>query len=214
MVQKFKNDSRARLASGINAAATTIVLEAGYGDLFPVANMGTGTVGDWFKCTLESDLGVKEVVKVRTRTAGSDLLENVVRAQEGYTAIDWASGSVIGLRLTAADVEASLAQDWSAIPEEVVSDGPGYKVLTVDCRGNHVDTDSVDIRIPSATFEKGDIVVVYNNTAANRKITPLTGVTLVWDGGETGERTLEADGLCSIFCVAADKFRIIGAGLS
>ncbi len=214
MVQKFKNDSRARIASDTVAAATTIVLEAGYGDLFPVADMGTGVSGDWFKCTLENDLGVKEVVKVRTRTAGSDLLENVVRAQEGYTALDWESGAVIGLRLTAADVEASLAQDWSSIPEEVVTSAPGYKQLSVDCRGNHVDTDTVDIRVPPDTFEKGDIIVVYNNTAADRKITPMSGVTLVWDGGETGERTLEEDGLCSIFCVSANKFRIIGAGLS
>lgn len=132
MAQLFKNDARARVATAVGSGDTSIVLEAGYGDLFPVATMGTGTVGDWFRATLEKDTGEKEIVKVRTRASGSDIFSNVLRAQEGTTAMAFDAGSVIGLRLTAADVEASFAaamgleahallnktrpiQDWDAV---------------------------------------------------------------------------------------------------
>jgi hypothetical protein len=214
MPQLFKNDARARLATAINDSATTIVVEAGYGDRFPVATMGTGVVGDWFKATLENELGVKEVVKVRTRTAGSDMLADVVRGEEGYAAASWDAGTVIGLRLTADDIQAVLGVDWSAIPEESVTAVSSVKTLTHDCRGQHVDTDSATILVPSGVFSKGDLVVIYNNSGGNRAINAAGGVTMRWDGGVTGNRVLEPYGLCTVFCVASNVFRITGAGVS
>lgn len=214
MTQKFANNARARLASAINTSATTIVLEAASGDLFPVATRGIGLVGDWFKCTLQDALGDVEIIHVRTRASGADLLEHVLRAQEGTTAKDWPAGSVIGLRLTAGDVEKAIAQDWSAIPEEDLAPVAGVKTLSVDARGNHVDTDTSDIKIPPATFSKGDVVVIFNNDTANHKITPDAGVTLIWDDAKTGERTIEPNGLATLFCAGSDKFRLVGAGVS
>lgn len=109
MPQLFKNDSRAVLATTIAPADTSIALSSGLGDLFPVATMGVGATGDWFKITLENDLGQKEIVKVRTRGLGSDILSNLQRAQEGTTAMAFDAGTVVGLRLTAGDIDASFA---------------------------------------------------------------------------------------------------------
>ena len=89
----FKNNASTKLASGITAAATTMSVVAGTGDLFP--NPG---VGDYFLCTLVDDLGNKEIVKVTERTADAF---TIVRAQEGTTARAFNANSLVENRLTA-----------------------------------------------------------------------------------------------------------------
>lgn len=108
MGQKFANNARALLASGIGAADTSLTVEAPKADLFPVANVGAAalpSVNDWFKCTLENTSGQCEIIYVRTRPSGNALFTNVMRGQEGTTARVYAAGDVIGLRMTALDVE-------------------------------------------------------------------------------------------------------------
>ncbi len=111
MAQQFTNNARALLVSGITDTSTTLVIESDKADLFPVANVGAGTIpsaSNWFKVTLQDSSGNVEIVAVRTRTAGSGLLSNVIRGYDGTTAIAFSAGTVVGLRLTAADVQASL----------------------------------------------------------------------------------------------------------
>lgn len=112
MPQQFTNNARALLASGITAAATSFTVEASKADLFPTANTDANPVGtatDWFKLTLQDTVGNTEIVYVRTRVAGSGLMANVQRAQEGTVARDFTAGTVVGLRMTAADVQAMLS---------------------------------------------------------------------------------------------------------
>jgi hypothetical protein len=88
-----------------------MVVEASKADLFPTANTNTGSVPaatNWFKVTLQDSTGAVEIVYVRTRTAGSGIFSNVLRAQEGTTALAFSAGTVVGLRLTAADIQASV----------------------------------------------------------------------------------------------------------
>ena len=217
MAQRIIDNARSILAASINAAATSITVPTGKGDLFPVANTGAVPVSpaaDWFKLTLQLVDGRVEIVYVRTRTTGSDILSNILRAQEGTTALDCPSGTVAGLRLTSLDIQETLAVDWSSIPERGVTPALGVKTLTANCSGNHVNTSGSNIVVPPGVFSAGNVVVVYNNDAAARTIAPGAGVAMVWDGGVFGARTLEPYGLCSIFCVGANGFRIVGAGLS
>lgn len=112
MAQLFTNNARATITSSITADATSIVIDATKSDLFPVANVGTGSipsVDDWFKLTLQDSSGNVEIVAVRSRAAGSSLLTNVIRGYDGTTARAFPSGTVIGLRLTAEDVQSALA---------------------------------------------------------------------------------------------------------
>jgi hypothetical protein len=113
MTQLFKDDARALLTSPILTSDTTITIESSNADKFPVANTGTDAVNtagkDWFKASIENTAGEIEVVYVRTRALASGVLSNVIRAQEGTTAIAFAAGSVMELRITAADIEAALA---------------------------------------------------------------------------------------------------------
>ncbi len=112
MPQLFTNNARALLASGITDSATSLTVEASKADLFPTANVGSGSVpstNNWFKATLQDSAGNVEIVYVRTRTAGSGVFSDVIRGQEGTTARAFSAGTVVGLRITAADVEGSIA---------------------------------------------------------------------------------------------------------
>jgi hypothetical protein len=111
MTQQFSNNARALLTVSITLSATTIVIESTKADLFPVANVGTGSIpsaNNWFKATLQDSSGNVEIVYVRTRTAGSAIFANVIRGQEGTTARAFVAGTVIGLRVTAEDVQVAL----------------------------------------------------------------------------------------------------------
>lgn len=112
MPQLFTNNARALLASGITDTATSLTVEASKADLFPTANTDTNPVPaatNWFKITLQNDAGEVEIIYVRTRTAGSAIMSNLLRGQEGTTARAFSAGTVVGLRITAADVEDSIA---------------------------------------------------------------------------------------------------------
>lgn len=118
MPQLFTNNARALLASGITDVATSLTVEASKADLFPVANVGTGavpSVNNWFKLTLQDSSGNVEIVYVRTRTAGSGVMSNVIRGQEGTTARAFSAGTVAGVRITAADVESSIAAAGNSV---------------------------------------------------------------------------------------------------
>lgn len=118
MPQLFTNNARALLASGITNVATSLTVEAAKADLFPTANTGTGAVPattNWFKLTLQDADGNVEIVYVRTRSAGSAVMSNVLRGQEGTTARAFNAGTVVGLRITGADVEYSIAAAGNSV---------------------------------------------------------------------------------------------------
>jgi len=111
MPQQFSNNARSVLQSTITDTATSLTIASGAADLFPTANVGTGSIpstDNWFKATLQDVSGNVEIIYVRTRNAGSAVFSNILRAQEGTTARTFVAGSVVGLRVTAADIQASI----------------------------------------------------------------------------------------------------------
>lgn len=112
MTQLIKNAARAALTAAVAAADTSLTVDITKADLFPAADTGTdpvNTVGkDWFKVVLEDVNHNIEIVYVRTRTLGSATMSNLLRGQEGTTAISFASGSICGLRMTSLDMQAAI----------------------------------------------------------------------------------------------------------
>lgn len=111
MAQQFTNNARALLTSSIALDATSLVVESTKADLFPIADVGAGTlpsVNSWFKVTLQDSSGNVEIVAVRSRTAGSGLMSNVIRGYDGTIARAFTAGTVVGLRITAEDVQTAL----------------------------------------------------------------------------------------------------------
>ena len=112
MTQLFVDAARSRLASSLSKSDTSISVVDG--SLFPVANVGTGALssGNWFKLVIQ-DGGEIEIVYVRSHSAGSASLTNVLRGQEGTSARAFSKDSVVGIRLTAQDATELLAHSES-----------------------------------------------------------------------------------------------------
>ena len=94
----FANNAKSTLAAGITDVATSLSVAAGHGARFP-----SPSGGDWFLATLVDTSGNIEIVKVTART--TDAFTTIVRAQEGTTAIAFASASKCELRVTKGTME-------------------------------------------------------------------------------------------------------------
>ena len=102
MSYRAKNNSYGQLAAGITSGATSMTLQSGQGDRFPVIVNPDHTF-----VTLEDAAGNREIVKVTARAAASDVM-TIVRAQEGTVARSWSAGDVAELRMVASLVETAM----------------------------------------------------------------------------------------------------------
>lgn len=133
MAQLFANAARGELASALTDAATTLTLSSPAGALFPVANRGTGSTGDWFRIVVQ-DATYYEVMLVRTHTSGANTFSNVLRGQEGTTARAFAAGSTVGLRVTAADAAGWGLPDGGTT-DDFLDGGRSWSSLATKVRG-------------------------------------------------------------------------------
>jgi hypothetical protein len=110
MPQKFADNARTLLQGSITAAATSLTVESAKADRFPVANTSDwGASANWFKAILVDSAGNREVIYVGTRSLGSAVFGNILRAQEGTTALSFAAGSSVVCSITSQDIQNVLA---------------------------------------------------------------------------------------------------------
>lgn len=110
-MQLFTNNAGSVLDGAITSTTTSITLASGTGNKFP-----SPAGGDYFLATLYLRVdGLElnhEIVKCTARS--SDVL-TITRAQESTTARDFASGTPVELRVTAATMgESKAIPDWNA----------------------------------------------------------------------------------------------------
>lgn len=153
MTQRFSNNARSRLVGALSNSATSFTIEADTADLFPVANtVNWLTPLNWFKATIQNSLGQVEIVRVGVRTLGSGVLSNVQRAQDGTSAIAFDAGSIVGIRITAQDIEDALAGnlDQLQVDGPAVVDGPttlnGPATIDGKLTHNGIDVRPVPVR--------------------------------------------------------------------
>ena len=96
--QLFTNNAISTLNGAVASGATSLVVATGDGAKFPSPG-----ANEYFLVTLIDASGNYEVVKVTART--SDSFDTIVRAQEGTTAIAFADGDKVELRLTKGGLE-------------------------------------------------------------------------------------------------------------
>ena len=96
MAQLFTNNASATLASGITATATSCTVASGKGALFP-----SPSNGDYAILTLTQAGSTETSWEEVCLTARSGDVLTFDRAYEGSTALAWASGSKVELRITA-----------------------------------------------------------------------------------------------------------------
>lgn len=103
MAYKVLNNAFSTLAGSINGVVTSLTVNTGHGDRFPVI-----AGADYTYVTLENVAGNIEIVKVTARATTSDVL-TIVRGQDGTTARNWSAGDIVELRMVAALMDIALA---------------------------------------------------------------------------------------------------------
>jgi hypothetical protein len=186
MPQQFSNNARSVLQSTITDTATSLTIASGAADLFPTANVGSGSIpstNNWFKATLQDVSGNVEIIYVRTRNSGSAVFNNVLRGQEGTTARAFIAGSVVGLRVTAADIQSVVglpAQD---------STFTGNNTFTQPITGNLVGNADTATKTVTANFtieESGGKLLFKHGTTTIASMTSagvFTALSTVTGGG-------------------------------
>lgn len=107
--RQYANNCWGTLSSGISAGATSLSYTLGANATpFPVL-----TAGQTMDITITNAAGLMEIVSVTA--TGTNTFSTMVRAQESTTARSWSSGDRVGLRLTAASLNAFLQANNSAL---------------------------------------------------------------------------------------------------
>ena len=227
MTQKFKNNARSLLASAILAADTSLTIESGAGDLFPVADVGLNSLpsaNDWYKHTLTNVSDplnppasvFHEIVYVRSRVSGSSVMSNIMRGQEGTTARNWDVGTVVAPRMTAMDVQSVVEGDWSNIPGVVTASA--YTLQFSDGGKMIIHEGSGDITVPANVFSPSagseNVVVVCRAADLQCNLIAAPGVTFRWINGAVGNRVLKPYAMASIVCIGVNHFVITGQGVA
>lgn len=161
MALKIANNAVSTLAASITDADLTLSVQAADAGKFPVLG-----VGDWHPATIIDAANNLEIVHVTARAAN---VLTVVRAQEGTTAKNFASGARIDLRITAEAI-AALANKAELKP--------------VAYSGSYEDLDDK----PSPPTPVNTATVGAAIAAANGKETPADGDTFA--GVESGASTM------------------------
>lgn len=187
----FADNASSLLASGIVGSATTIVVQAGQGALFP--SIAAGQVA---AITLEDISGNIEVVYATGRT-GDTLI--VIRAQEGTAALPFASGSRVEQRVTSGVLAAMLQKtggdtlSGTTVLSGALNLGSGGSVQGGEFTGAHRSqpgdtSNQIVVPIGAPATEGGSVLLTQSNLAAympSGTALVVTGMIVIWSGLST-----------------------------
>lgn len=143
MTVLLKNNAQGFLATAISSSDSSILLTSGTGTSFP-----SPTTGQYFYATISTTAGTNEIVKCTGRS--SDTL-TVVRGQEGTTAVAFAAGSRVEVRVTAQsviDAVTSYSSDASVKTYGAVGDGVTDDTTAIQ---NAVNSENI-VFFPAGTY--------------------------------------------------------------
>jgi hypothetical protein len=132
----LKNNASGFLATSISATDTSIILSTGTGANFPSL-----AAGEYFYATISPTSGTSEIVKCTARSG--DTL-TIIRAQEGTSALSFAGGSRVELRVTAQSV-------IDAITDRVSQSDQAAEISIVDA-GNYYTGTNVEVALQEAAL--------------------------------------------------------------
>lgn len=144
----LKNNAYGFLAQGISDTSSSIVVQSGQGSNFPVLS-----TGQYFYATIQSIMGVAEIVKVVARAG--DVM-SIVRAQEGTIALSFAASARVELRVTAQSVK-DLAAQFDSYTQQVTPTN-GFSIA-VDTSTDGVPHSTWLLLTPASTLTSGTIIL-------------------------------------------------------
>jgi hypothetical protein len=185
----FSNNASSLLASAIVPSDTVATVQAGQGALFP-----TISAGQIAAITLEDVSGDIEVVYCTGRTG--DAL-TIVRAQEGTTALNFASGSRVEQRITEVVLSTFLQKtggdtlSGTTTLSGVLNMGSGGSIQLGEIAGTKMrsqpgDTSNeINVPIGGPATEGGSVLLTTGNLAAHMPAGTaliVTGMVVIWTG--------------------------------
>ncbi len=194
MAFKFTNNASAKLASAITSGDTALNVVGGQGAVFP-----TLTGGDTFRATLvRADGSALEIIAVTARSTDAF---TIVRAQEGTSAVAFAAGDLVELRLTESLMEAWFQRSeidtdgtLAANSDTVLASQKAVKAYT-DAKVAGL---SWKQAVRAATTSPGTLASSFANSSAIDGVTLATGNRILIknqsSGAENGIYTVNASG--------------------
>jgi len=173
---QLANFADSTLASGILAGDLSLTFAAAS----PTTTFPTVTGADWFYAVLVDTSANREIVKVTAHAAGTRIM-TIVRAQEGTTALGFATGSLVSLRLTVqsfTDVVAALGASTSGIQSQ------SYTRVTTGAFGGTGDAMTGAVTPALATYPAG-LRITGTPIGANTVVAPTLNV------GTPGAKTIK-----------------------
>ncbi|RLC97760.1 MAG: hypothetical protein DRI46_12430, partial [Chloroflexi bacterium] len=172
MGQLYTNNASAFLAIAIDDIDTQVIVDAGFGGLFPL----TSGPPDFFMVSLENDAGQMEIMKCTSRAGDTMIVE---RGHEGTLAVAFAVQSRVECRLTAGAMNDLMQKSYPQLLADFDLNGfdiyNGGAILGVPLRGDDGSA-TKQILVPDA---EGD---------------PTIGGEVIWNAGNDGkDSTLNAD---------------------
>lgn len=172
----LKNNAFGFLQSAISNSDTSVPLQSGYGASFP-----TLSAGEYFYATIAPTSGASEIVKCVARAG--DVL-TVIRAQEGTTALAFAAGSRVELRVTAQSV-------IDAIADRVSQHDQASEISIADA-GNFYTSGNVEGALQEAALSSTTRFTQAGSGAATRSAqSKMRDWVSVKDFGATGDGTTD-----------------------
>jgi hypothetical protein len=172
MARNWANNGYSTLAGAIGTSDTSISVQSGHGDRFPAAGSG-----DIFHITLQDASNNIEIVRVTSRTLGSDTM-TIVRAQEATTAKSWAIGDIVEHRLTAEAIREFTPKDspaFTGVPTAPTAD-PGTD--TTQLATTAFVTGAVTLTNLGITATAAELNIMDGVTATTAELNLLDGATL------------------------------------
>lgn len=177
MAQLFANAARSTLTASITSSSTQLQINPADQALFPVA-----TGADWFKVALEDSSGNLEYMRVQ-RAVGQSLLTITERATEDATkfpARAFVAGSLVELRMTAADLASSIAHpniSTGAHAATAISVTPagGISAATVQAALQELDAEKVGITDIPKRWLTGEWVMTPDTITPSGCVAPNGG---------------------------------------
>lgn len=178
MTYQAKNNAFSTLAGALTNVATTLTVQTGHGDRFPVVTAPNHTI-----LTLEDVSGNREIIKVTARAGASDSM-TIVRGQEGTTARAWAAADSVELRMTAGEAQPlfdHVDKAAAAHAASAISNTPSGNLSATTVQGAlnelQIELDGKELSINAATAKTtpvdADTIGLIDSAASNalKKVT-------------------------------------------
>ena len=152
-------------------------------------------------------------------TAGNSNYEGTIQYDHSNNELYFRSAALIALTLDSsqnATFGGSVADskgDLRRVPANTQSGGGAYTLVAADS-GKLIARSGGNVTIPNSVFTTGDMVTILNNSGSDITLTASVSTLYNTADASTGNRTLAARGMATIYFTGATSAYISGAGLS